>query len=59
MTKNSTGTSWNYSSPSSWIAVEANAVSATGCTYVLQIKMGTSSSTWRLELNNNVFGTGY
>lgn len=58
MSKTPTGKTWNYSTPSTWKAVEASAVSAGGVTYILRIKRGTSTSTWKLEINNLVFGTG-
>ena len=57
MTQRPTGTSWNYSTPTSWNAIEADAISAAGSVYTLKIKRGTSSSTWTLELANYVFGT--
>ena len=54
-TVNISSSSWSKTPPSSWVEVnESKTPCLVGANYILKLKRGTSSSTWTVELTNNI-----
>ncbi len=53
ITKNPSGNSWSYTTPTSWKYISTEGENAIGATSTVTLKRGTRS-TWTLKLNNNL-----